>query len=201
MSKPNLLNRITLGIKRRPGEFILAILVSFASLWGILEPIVAFFPSLCITGAPKFLLFLAISLAIGIYRILPAKAIEMRLKNTNSRIKILFADLFTLDGHKVIPANEFFDSEIGDPVSPNSLHGKFILNALAGQSQTFDSMVAQNLAGTPHEADVPRARGKTKRYPLGTTAAVELGGVKYFLFALSKTDIATFKASADVPQM
>jgi hypothetical protein len=77
------------------------------------------------------------------------------------------------------------------------LHGAFISRVLRGQAQSFDALVAPALSGRPFE-EVPRPSGNGRRFPIGTTAAVDVGATRYLLFALARTDVKTLKASASV---
>lgn len=76
----------------------------------------------------------------------------------------------------------------------------FIKTVLAGQSDSFNKLVDNSLKDNQFEV-INRSKGREKRYPIGTTAIVDLNDVKYFLVALSKTDIKTLKARADVPEL
>jgi hypothetical protein len=83
--------------------------------------------------------------------------------------------------------NEYFDSAIGRPVSPESMHGYFIKNILGNKKEIFDDAVNKSLKGI---SSIHRARniGKQEIYPIGTTAVLEFGEKKYLLFALAKTN-------------
>jgi len=48
---------------------------------------------------------------------------------------------------------------------------------------------------------VQRQQGKTKRFPIGTSAMIDADGQRFLAFAFTHTDPATCKAYADVPQM
>ena len=49
--------------------------------------------------------------------------------------------------------------------------------------------------------DVARSSGRTKRYPIGTTAVVPHGKHRLFFTALAHTDINTKKAKADIQDL
>ena len=144
----------------------------------------------------------AVIIAIGyvMWRLIEPTHVSFSLKTTNTNISIRFGDLFASRGHIVIPVGEFFDSQLGEPVAPASVHGQFIQQVLQGNSAKFDADVERSLASQTYE-QVARRVGHDRRYDIGTTAVLTEGARKYFLFALSKTDVVTSKASADVPQM
>ena len=122
------------------------------------------------------------------------------IKQSNVVVEVLFGDIFKCGGITAIPVNEFFDSEIGLPVSENSLHGIFITECFGGKSRVLDDQITSQLSET-RSTQTKKEIGKTIRYPIGTTALLESKGKRYLAFALSHTDLKTCKASADVPQM
>jgi hypothetical protein len=119
---------------------------------------------------------------------------------SNVSIEIVFGDIFAQDGVAAIPVNEFFDSEIGLSVSAKSLHGIFLQHCFGGHGDAFDRQLAEGLTNKAAEV-VKRQQGKSERFSIGTSAAIEAAGRRYLAFAFTHTDIATCKARADVPQM
>jgi len=148
-------------------------------------------------GIAMYSLMVVISLVGGVVVGVPPRELVLKIKNTDTQVKILFGDLFAVDGMKVIPANEFFDSEIGDPVSPKSLHGVFINKVLGGQSSAFDMLVERSLQNTEYEM-VQRNRGKERKYPIGTTVVAVCDNTTYLIPASTKTHLETLKAKSDV---
>jgi len=69
-----------------------------------------------------------------------------------------------------------------------------------GHPSSFDQLVANDLAGIAYQS-VQRDGGKQQRYEIGTTAKVVTNSHRFLLFALSTTELATFKASAGLPQL
>lgn len=69
-----------------------------------------------------------------------------------------------------------------------------------GHADAFDRQIVAKLDGIDAEF-VTRRQGKGQRFKIGTCAAIEAAGRRFLAFAFSRTDIATCKASADVPQM
>lgn len=126
--------------------------------------------------------------------------VTIPVKQSNISIEVAFGDIFECDGITAIPVSEFFDSEFGLPVSPNSLHGIFINRCFGGHPQAFDKQITNQLAGV-RPAQVKKEHGKTARYPIGTTTVLEAAGKHYLTFAFTHADPKTCKASADVPQM
>lgn len=114
-------------------------------------------------------------------------------------MEIKFGNIFDSGAVVVIPVNEFFDGELGDHVSENSLHGQFIKGVLGGQSQSFYDLTSDALAGVkPKEKGVARSSGQCDRYTIGTVARVDVASGRYLLAALSHTDVLSLKASASL---
>jgi hypothetical protein len=127
--------------------------------------------------------------------------VSFRLGTTSTQIEICFGDLFGFEGQKAIPVNEYFESSLdGDHVSERSVHGQFIKRKFSGVPQGFDALVEKSLSSVPSE-HVDRPTGKNLKYPLGTTAMMNLGSERFYLVAVCATDIKTLKASSDVTQL
>jgi len=181
-----------------------AVSVSFTILWTLYSALIWFchprWASLT-PGVYQFALMAAASLVAGILYRLPKQRVTIPLRHINTRVEVVFGDLFTQDGHKAIGVTEFFDSELGECVSVTSLHGQFIRDVLGGQSAAFDECVKAGLDPTA-ATTVPKRRGKCQRYPIGTTAVVDdLKGSKYLLVALTRVDPDSLKAEAGVPEL
>ena len=117
------MKNILLAIRRNRKLFAISIIFGITTLWAIYEPFVSIcFPDAFSNPNNKYwflLIFLLPSFIIALIRIYPQKSISIELKNTNSFVNIKFGDLFEQDGLKAISVNEYFDSEIGKPVSDN----------------------------------------------------------------------------------
>ena len=186
----------------RQGPFLLVVhaFVAFSVAWTMTEAVYHFF-SWSPLKSEKW--FLAITIASFIYSILkiwrPGRVV-IALPMSNVSIEIAFGDIFVQDGVVAIPVNEFFDSELGLPVSPKSLHGTFILRGFGGEGDAFDRQIKDRLRGKVAGV-VKRRQGKSERYAIGTSAIVESAGRRYIAFAFTEVDVATAKAKANVPQM
>ena len=127
-------------------------------------------------------------------------SVTFSIAHTNTKIQIKFGDLFSEDGARCIAVNEFFDSELGLPVSEKSLHGILISRCFGGHPDSFDKIISDDLVDVASET-VQKKQGKDKRYPIGTTANVTVNSDRYMCFALCHTDLSTLKAEADVPML
>jgi len=180
--------KIVIGFKRYPKRFFLALLLGYTFLWSIAEPLFAILKiDTTNCKGPLLVGYGLISLTIAIISIWPKKFVAFKLKNTNTNVEILFGDLFQSEGHKVIPVSQYFDSKIGKPVSPRSVHGLYIQNILGGHANILDDAVNQQLVGKEIEIS-KRSEGQNKKYPIGTTITISHNSNYYFLFALCESD-------------
>lgn len=182
------MTKIFTGIKRHPKRFLLAIAFGYATLWTVLEPIFAILDFKTEGYNCCFLIgYILASFIIALVVVYPKNKVKFDLTNTNTKVEIIFGDLFKTNGHKVISASEYFDSEIGKPISPKSLQGIFISSILGGHTNIFDNAVNTQLAGQ-EIGTFQRTDGKTLKYDLGSTITITHDQSLYFVFALSNTD-------------
>ena len=91
------------------------------------------------------MLFVGIALLMIIYRLPPPLRVSFLIPTTNTTIEIIFGDLFKQNGHWAIAVNEFFDGQLGQFVSPNSVQGLFIQNSLGSDLARFEREVDTQL--------------------------------------------------------
>ena len=188
------------GIYRHPWKTGGYIFTSFSVLFTIIKAITYFIPTIKIQGLFPLTVAVLVSVGFGVRKVWKPSQIEICIANCSTTIEVIFGDLFKQDGIRAISVNEFFDSKLGRPVSDKSVHGVFIQKCFGGHSESFDKQVEEQLKNIPSE-EVPRIEGKTKRYPIGTTAMITVNEDRYLLFAFAKTDPATCKAYSDVTMM
>ncbi len=188
--------------RRHLKEFLLGGAATYGALWLIIESLSAFLPSLKPEGIEWYGAFLGLSVLGGAWRAWPTKQIEFEIPGSDSSFEIRFGDVFCGDSVVVLPVNEYFDGELGDHVSKESLHGQFIWNVLGGHAETFFFLTRKALSAVePRESGVPRSSGQRDRYAIGTFARVEFRDRHYLLVALSHTDVVSLKASATVQDL
>lgn len=198
--KTKWLRHLAIGISRHPLRIPFSAFLSYSVLWTILESASFLIADLKPRGWLTFSTMVAVSIIIGICRVLPKRSVTIWIKSIDTRINARFGDLFSQEGMKVIPVNEYFDSELGDHVSPRSIHGQLIAQYFSGHPASFDALVDSDLTSTTVE-HVDRTTGRQNRYSIGTTAMISTGGDRFLLLALCLTDLTTLKASCDVPQL
>jgi len=210
--KHTLWARTWIGATSAPWMFAWTLLtpvfVVYSACWALIEPLLSLVPETGLQGWSKYFAFIGVSLVLGlvcgfvlaIRRHARPSRVAFTIPSTNTTLTILFGDLFGQEGFKAIAVNEFFDSQIGDIISPKSLHGQFIEGQLRGRSSTFNDLVNTDLAR--YDSDVTsRSQGKKKRYAIGTTAVCDFDQGKYFFVALTRTNLDTHNSSADVPEL
>jgi hypothetical protein len=188
------------GICRYPFRTVEYIFTSFSVIFTLIKIITHFVPSIKIEGLIPLTVAIVISVFFGLKKIWKPSKIEIKIANCNTVIEIVFGDLFEQSGIRAIAVNEFFDSKIGKPVSDKSLHGIFLQKCFGGHPEPFDKQVDEELKAIKHN-EVAKIDGKTKLFPIGTTAMISVNKDRYLVFAFSKTNPDTCKAYSDVTMM
>ena len=131
------------------------------------------------------------------------KRVRLYLGSQRVPITIEAADIFSGNGVKIIPVNEFFDGEVGDHVSIHTLHGQFIDRVCKRLPDRWDRILQNGLAGVMPVGKVDRPTGRSDRYPIGTCCRVPDAGPcqEYILVALARTDVSTLQAKADIDDL
>jgi hypothetical protein len=185
---------------RDPWKTAKCVFTSFSVLFTLVTAITHFVPAIKIEGLFALTVAAAISIGFGLNKIWKPSRIEMPLANCNTVIEVLFGDLFEQEGLRAIAVTEFFDSTLGKPVSDKSVHGIFLQRAFDGYAQPFDAQVDEQLKDI-EGCEVKKVEGKTKSYPIGSTALLSVNQDHYLAFALAKADPNTCKAYTDVTMM
>lgn len=128
------------------------------------------------------------------------RSVSFNLPTTNTKISIRYGDLFAQPTNWLIGVGEFFDSELGQIVSNNTIHGKLIDKIYGGNGALFRTAVDEALVGVKATRTQRSVQPKLK-YDIGTTAVLANGPHKIFLVAMSRTNLETSKASSDVPTL
>lgn len=188
------------GIWRHPWNTAWYIFTSFSVLFTLVRAITHFVPAIKIEGPLALAAAVVISVAFGLRKVWKPSRIEICIANCNTVIEVIFGDLFKQDGIRVIAVNEFFDSKLGKPVSDKSVHGIFLQKCFGGYPEPFDKQVDAQLSDIKY-SEVAKVEGKSKSYPIGTTALITVNEDRYLAFAFAKTDPDTCKAYSDVTMM
>lgn len=188
------------GIKSQPAKFGKHVFTSFSMVFTVAKGLTYFFPKLEFDGWLRLSIILVGCVIYAANKMWKPSRTEFKIPTCSTFIEILFGDLFEQDGIRAIAVSEFFDSELGKPVSDLSLHGIFLKRCFGGHPQAFDAQLAVELANVTHR-DVEKVEGKRECYPIGTTALITANADRYIVFAFAKADPATCKAYTNVEYM
>lgn len=196
---------LRVGIKRRWATGITQALSAAGAVWLITEiatkvsdPLDQWIKQ---HGNAYLALVLVIAAIWFIRHVYELRAVSFRLPTTDTTIAIKYGDLFAQSTDWLIGVGEFFDSQVGDVVSQHSLHGKLITSTFNGDTGRFRTVVDAALMDAEGTRVQQRSISPKTRYEIGTTAVLDRGQHKVFLVAMARVDLATFKASSDVPTL
>lgn len=188
------------GIVRHPWKTISYAFVAFSVMWTLTEGLNHFVPEVQIKGFIALGIIVLISIGYALKQVWKPSKVEIKISNSNTTIEVVFGDLFQLEGIRAIAVNEYFDSKLGRPVSDKSLHGIFISKCFGGHPESFDKQVEEQLKAI-ESVEVEKIEGKTKSFPIGSSALITANQDQYLAFAFAKTDPTTCKAYSDVTLM
>jgi Domain of unknown function (DUF6430) len=157
----------------------------FGSIWLFLEPAGLFLPEWLNWGWWGYIGLASFSLLYAISLSLPRKSVFRSLSSPDSTIEIKVGDLFDEPGHLVIGANDVFDTEPGEVIKPSSVQGQFLTRVYHGDHQRLDAEIDDALESLTVERkrETGKRRGKSWRYPIGTTLVLGFPDKRYFLNA------------------
>ncbi|MBR5227339.1 MAG: hypothetical protein IKV94_01710 [Clostridia bacterium] len=147
---------------------------------------------LSILGTPKefniwfliatLIVFILIYIIIFFYYRFWCTTVKLKIGKVDLTVKV--GDMFNQDGMKVIPMNEYFDTQVDDIIiSQTSLNGLYV-NKYSGFNNVakLNEEISKRLKEYPFEKNNERKNGKQKKYPIGTTIVID----KFILTALTK---------------
>jgi Ca2+/Na+ antiporter len=110
---------------------------------------------------------------------------DISLTINGLKVTISYGDLFCSNGLKLIPFNEYFDTQVDNIIlAENTLNGKFVKRYYPIVSD-FDTQIETALSNIPFERNDNRLMGKKNKYVLGTTIEV---ANEYILTAFTHFD-------------
>jgi len=192
------------GISRRWKEGLTRAASALGVLWLLAEITTRPFPQfntwLSSNTNSYYGVAITFSIAWFLYYTYERRHIRFQIPTIDSYISVVFGDIFDEKSDWIIGVNEFFDSEIGQRVAANSLHGQVITKIFNGDARAFRSAVDTSLQGrdfTPTTRSTPPDR----QYSIGTTAVVRNSNFCIYLVAMARTDLETAKATSSVPML
>lgn len=147
---------------------IFAILAALFSIW------VAFFPISDETRKISGIVFLSVCAVIYVGVLIFANVTQkVELKIRNTKIVVRVGDIWEASGKKVIPMNEYYDTENLGIISERSLHGQFIERYKDKEKELYGQIVQTLNSRSIKGVVSKRSKGKTIRYDLGTICEYE----------------------------
>lgn len=172
---------------RRIGSSFLSI---FGLLWLLIEPGALFFPQYLNFGWLGYFGLAAVSLVIAVIQSFPRMSVSQALSSPDSAVEIKIGDLFDEPGHLVIGANDVFDTELGEVIKPSSVQGQFLSHIYGNDRSRLDADIEAALQSYQAQRiqEPSKQKGKTWRYPIGTTIALGSPDKRYFWTAYGYMD-------------
>lgn len=167
---------------RRIGSSFLSV---FGLLWLLIEPGSFFFPQYLNFGWIAYFGLAAMSLAIAVIQNFPHMSVCQALSSPNSVVEIKLGDLLDEPGHLVIGANDVFDTELGEVIKPSSVQGQFLTRIYGDDRNRLDADIEAALHSyqAQRTKEPNKQKGKSWRYPIGTTIALGSPDKRYFWIA------------------
>lgn len=191
------IEKICLGFNRNRKKFAVSFFSSFAVIWTLIEAIT----SLLITDSSFdlsskriiFILFLVVlSVCFGLWSVYPPAEVVLRMGSRNTRLIIHFGNLFDEKGIIVIPASQYFESEIEEYISPKSLQAQFIERYYHGNRLKYKNDIKTILKDAIFTEE-ERGMGLERRYILGESPVLSIGVQKFIHLAITETEIKKFE--------
>lgn len=158
---------------------VFAILATLFSIW------VAFFPISDETRKISGIVFLSVCAAIFVAVLIFANLTpKVELKIRNTKIVIRVGDIWETPGKKIIPMNEYYDTENLGIISERSLHGQFIERYKDKEKEIYEHIVQTLNSRGIKGVVLKRSKGKNIRYDLGTICEYD----EYLLLAYTSFD-------------
>jgi hypothetical protein len=169
------------GLKRIADSFI----SNFGLLWLLLEPGALFFPEKINFGWVGYFGLAGISLVLAMIQNFPRTSTSRPLSSPDSEIEIKIGDIFNEKSHLVIGFNDVFDTELGEIIRPSSVQGQFLTKIYNSDLTQLDRDIQSELRVYEQSRidESNKLRGKTWRYPIGTTITLGNHDQRYFLTA------------------
>ena len=198
-----LLKSLTVGLKRRWWDGIRFGFGAVGAAWTLTEVLTKAIKPLDTyveLHGGAFLNLMALLFAREFVRhVFEPRHVTFKSPASDTTITLKYGDLFAEDANLLIGVNEYFDGELGPPVSKASLHGKFIIRNFGGSAAAFRAAVDPALAATGR---LPEATARVleprNAYTIGTTVKIPNAAHSAFLMAMARTELGpNSKASSD----
>ena len=137
-----------------------------------------------------------ISCGWGLWKVWKPSKTTIKIANSSTCVEVVFGDIFKQEDVRAIGVSEFFETQLGQPVSDKSLHGVFLKRHFSGYQDSIDRQIEEQLINEERTEVHNKLEGKTFCYHIGATANANEN--RYIRFALAKTNPANCKIYSDV---
>ena len=189
------------GISRHKWKTTTYIFTCFSVLFTVVKVTTQFFPVIQISGTAPLTVAIIVSCGWGLWKVWKPSKATIEIANSGSCLEIVFGDIFDQEGIRAIGVSEFFETQLGQPVSDKSLHGLFLKRHFSGYQDSIDRQIEEQLIGQEKTEVTDKVQGKSLCYPIGTTVLIKVNEARYILFALTKTNHENCKVYSDVELM
>lgn len=164
-----------------------AFLAYFGAFWLVVEPVGILVVSNTVNGWVIYLGLLILSLLCAVLSSWPREFVIASIPGSDVEVVVKVGNIFDAKGNVVIGVNDVFDTHIGDGIiDTRSVQAQFTFNRFDGSVYSLDAYIEPLLSDLRYEVDESKAKGKNKRYPLGTCLEVTAKGVRHYLLAYSR---------------
>lgn len=160
---------------------------SLGVIWLLLE-MGNFFHLIDQSDIPSYAILYAIgfSILVVIFKRRPVSKICYKLPRKDITIEVVIGDLFSMEGQKVISANNTFDTDMGSGlIAEKSLQGQLANKCFPGNITELDQKIEEALDGVD-SSPIENPLGKDKRYDIGTVAKLISGKEIFYMLAMGE---------------
>ena len=194
----NIYKNFILGFRRERRKMFFYSLSAFGIIWTLLDAVSTFLISddtLDIyTRRWLFVIFLILgSLLCSLIMMYPKREVIIHL-NKKTSVKIFFGDVLEQNGIIAIPVSQFFETDIKDYISENSLQAQVIRKAFKNELNLYKDRMRIALSKSKFELEIRGENSKAeKKYDIGTTAVIKKNDNIYLHFAITETELKKYK--------
>ena len=150
-------------------------------LFTVVKVVTQFFPTIQVSGPAPLIAAILISCAWGLWKVWKPSKATIKIANSSTCLEVVFGDLFEQEGIRAIGVSEFFETQLGHPVSDKSLHGAFMKRHFSGYQDSIDRQIGAQLINEEHIEASDKVEGKTLCYHIGTTTLIKANEDRYIL--------------------
>lgn len=113
----------------------------------------------------------------------------VKFNNPNFEVEVKYEDLFKEKSNIVVGFNNYFDTQMPEVISPNSIQGQFEQLYYKDNIEKLNSEILNALKRKKCQAirnNTKKTNGKRIEFPIGTTITISNNNHKFFLSAYSK---------------